>query len=122
MMMAPPILTPIEEYYKPDSMLRDLPHLIPATDSDGEAARTHTDAINELLAAAGTALNRKRGKVILIPHLYIIRGDKHEKVGMEEATLPEFLAALCRMTKAQEVPTSWRPHLMEHIHQLCTMA
>ena len=56
--------------------------LIPATDSDGEADRTHADAINELLAAAGTTLGRKRGKIILIPHLYIIRGGKREKVDM----------------------------------------
>ena len=41
-----------------------------------DTERTHTDAITELLAAAGSAIWRKRGKTLL-PHLYVIRGDKH---------------------------------------------
>lgn len=48
--------------------------------------------------------------------------DKQEKVGAEKATWNEYVATIYRMTKVVEVPASWRVPIMEHIHQLATMA
>ena len=116
-----------DEYYVPEGYSDPADATLtnrhtPAGVDDGTPDRAHTDAITELLAAAGTALGRKQGKSTLMPNLYVIRGDKREKVGMGEATLPEYVSALCRMAKAKEVPTTWRQHLIEHVHQLSTMA
>ena len=72
--------------------MEEPPHLTPAMEDEDDMDRTHTDAITELLAAAATALGRKRGKSTLMPHLYVIRSDQREKIDMGEVTLPEFLA------------------------------
>ena len=75
--------------------------------SDGneeDAQGNPQQVISELLAAAGSAFGRKRGKNNLLPHRYVIRGDKREKVGAGEATWPEYIAAICRMKRTS------RPH------------
>ena len=81
-----------------------------------------TDAVNELLVAASSALGKKRGNHILAPHKYVIRGNKGEKISMDDASWAEYFAALSRMVKDRALPSSWRDHLQEHIHQLATMA
>ena len=86
----------------------------------GDSERT--EAVNELLVAAGSALGKKRGTNVVAPHRYVIRGNKGEKISMEEATWAEYFAALSRMVKDRKLPPSWKEHLYEHIHQLATMA
>ena len=73
----------------PDSIVRD-------PDRDRE--------VNELLVPAGSAIGRKPGKSIIAPHKYVIRGNKNEKIEMEEAMWQEYIAALCRMTKDRRLP------------------
>ena len=68
--------------------MEELPLLIPAVVQENNTGRMHTYVIAELLAATDTALGRIRGKTILLPHLYVIRGDKCEKIDIGEATLP----------------------------------
>ena len=80
------------------------------------------DAVNELLVAAGLVLGRKRGTNILAPHRYVIRGSRNERIGMEKATWPEYVAALCHMSKDEKLPAPWSKHVFEHLHQLATMA
>ena len=58
----------------------------------------------ELLVAAGSAIERKPSKSIIAPHIYVIRGNKNEKIDMEEATWPAYMAALCRITKDHRLP------------------
>ena len=66
-----------------------------------------SDAITELLAAAGTAIIKDRGKIALLPHLFVIRSEKPQKVAIGEATWHEYIAALCNMSKVVEVPVAW---------------
>ena len=42
-----------------------------------------SEAVNELLVAAGSALGKKRGNNILGPHRYVIRGNRGDKVSMD---------------------------------------
>ena len=44
------------------------------------------DAVTELRLAVGMALGRKRSANILVPHRYVIGGNKIKKVPMEEDT------------------------------------
>lgn len=81
-----------------------------------------TEAVNKLLEAAGSAITKKKGNAIFAPHRYVIRGNKNERIGMEEATWPEYFAALCRMTKDRKLTTAWTEHVADHMHQLATMA
>ena len=62
------------------------------------------DVVNELLIAASSALGRKRGNNVLALHRYVIRGSKHHKIGMEEATWAEYIAALCMMSEDTQLP------------------
>ena len=87
-----------------------------------DTEKQRTEAVNELLVAAGTELGKKRGNTIVAPHRYVIRGNKNEKISMEEATWAEYFAALCRMMKDRSIPASWLDPLREHMHQLATMA
>ena len=41
---------------------------------------------------------------------------------MEEATWPEYIAALCRMLKDPKLPAHWSKNIFDHLHQLATMA
>ena len=66
--------------------------------------------------------SKKKGKSALLPHPFVVRGDKREKVTVGEATLHEYIATLCQMTKVVEVPSSWKELIWEHVHQLTTMA
>ena len=102
----------------------DVAHLRTQSARLGSAMHTtdSADAITELLVATGIAINKKQGKTAILPHLFVVCGDKREKVGVGKATWNEHVAALCRMTKVVEVPGSWRVHIIEHIHQLATMA
>ena len=45
-----------------------------------------SDAIMELLVAAATAIFKCRGKTSLLPHLFVVWGEKRQKVAVEEAT------------------------------------
>ena len=56
----------------------------------------------------GLQSQKKRSKIAMLPHLFVMHGEKGEKVGVGEATWHEYIAALCRMTKVIEVLTSWR--------------
>ena len=79
-------------------------------------------AFGPLIDVAGSALGRKRGTNILAPHCYVIHGSRNERIGMEEATWPEYVAALCRMSKDAKLPAPWSKHVFEHLHQLAMMA
>ena len=81
-----------------------------------------SDAITELLAAAGTAIVKRRGKTALLPHLFVVRGENRQKVAVGEATWHEYIAALCNMSKVVEVPATWCDPILEHLHQLASMA
>ena len=78
--------------------------------------------VSELLHAAGNAMGKKQGKNPLLPHLFVIRGHKREKVAYGEATWHEYIAALCKMMNSSEVPLSWREPLLDHVQQIATMA
>ena len=73
------------------------------------------EAINDLLIVART-LGRKRGKPRFLPYMYVIHGDKNEKVGLCDATLPEYIAVLCRMCKDAALPYGWKEPISEHLH------
>ena len=87
-----------------------------------EHTTDRTEAINQLLRANGTALGRKRGKPKFLPHMYVIRDGKNEKVGLCDATLPECIATLCRMCKDTAASCGWKEPITENLHQLATMA
>ena len=80
--------------------------------------------ITELITAASTntTADKKKGKQPLLPHLFVIRGSRREKIAVGEATMPEYIAALCKMTKDADVPTNWKEPISEHIHNLAMMA
>ena len=78
--------------------------------------------ITELVTAATKVTEKKKGNAPLLPHLFVIRGSKREKIAVGEASMPEYIAALCKMSKDPEVPDTWREPLAEHIHNLAVMA
>ena len=127
----PAMMAPIPAYADPhyhdaytdgDHMAATQPYYNPVGLPTDNQDLDNTDAINDLLMAAGTALGRKRGKAIFTPHKYVIRGDKMEKVGLGDATFPEYVAALCRMDKDPAVPQAWKEPMRDHLHQMATMA
>ena len=79
-------------------------------------------AVTQLLDAAAPDKPSRRGKKNFIPGNFIKRGDKFQKVGHGEASLPEYLLALKAMSKAPECPVGWAAHLARHEEQLLTMA
>ena len=91
-------------------------------EDDNDTTTNQAATVSELLRAAGNAMDRKPGKNPLLPHLFVIRGHKREKVAYGEATWHEYIAALCRMMNSSEVPLSWREPLLDHVHQLAAMA
>lgn len=111
-----------DSYSDADPTAGTYSHFQPAAYTDPEHDTESAKAINELLIAAGSALGRKRGKHHFLPHLYIIRGEKNEKVGLGEATWAEYFGALLRMGKDPAVPQAWKDPILEHMHQLTTMA
>ena len=91
--------------------------LSPADDADADRA----DAVNDLLTAAGSKLAVKKGNNVLAPHRYVLRGNRTGKVGLDQSSFPEYVAAMCRMLKDKAMPTSWLVPLQEHLHQLAIM-
>ena len=90
--------------------------------TEDDTVEDSTQVISNLLTAAGSALGKKKGKTSLIPHNYVIRGDNKDRVAMGDASIAEYIAALCRMTKDPKLPVNWRENIYEHIHQLSIMA
>ena len=97
-------------------MAAQFPRFSTVNDTDNNK---HARAINDLITAAGIAL---RPKKVLNPHNFVIRGDKCEKVGLSEATWHKYLSALFRMGKDHMVPETWKDPILEHMHQITTMA
>lgn len=65
---APPIII-YNPYYEPDYINEELMMQTATTTEDDDNERTHTDAIMELLVAAGSPLGKKRGKTTLLPYV-----------------------------------------------------
>ena len=82
----------------------------------------HQTAVNELIASASTGSDSRKGTSPLLPHLFVIRGSKREKIAVGDANMPEYFAALFKMVKSEEVPSSWTDHLYEHMHNIAVMA
>ena len=95
----------------------NLPPFPTAACNETEQDNENTKAINDLLVTAGTALSRKRGKPTFVPHLYVIRGDKCEKIGLGEATWHEHFAAMYCMGKDPAIPHAWKAPIIKHLHQ-----
>ena len=80
-----------------------------------------TEAVNNLLAVTGTS-SKARGNHILAPHRYIVRPGRTARVGMNQASLPEYIVALCKMLRDKSLPTSWLEPVQDHIMHLASMA
>ena len=94
--------------------------VIPSTTAVHQPAQP--TAVNDLMTAACTGNVIKKGNHPLLPHLFVIRGSKREKIAVGDATMPEYFAALFKMVKSDEVPASWSEHIYEHMHNIAVMA
>ena len=64
---------------------------------------------------------KKQGRKKLIPHTYIIRGNRKGKVGPGESTWDEYYNAIYRMIKNPVVPRAWVDPMREHLEQVTIM-
>lgn len=108
-------------YSRESNDRRYIPSYAPSPFSD-DSDDARNDVVNELLVAAGSALGKRRGKNILAPHKYVIRGSRNEKIGLEEAAWHEYFAAMSRMCWDKKLPAGWPEHIREHMYQLALMA
>ena len=53
-------------------------------------------------------MGKTRGKLTLLPHMYVIKGDHKDMVGLGEATLLEYISAMSRMVIEPTTPNTWR--------------
>ena len=81
-----------------------------------------TEAVNNLLAVTGTTNTRARGNNILAPHRYVVRPGRTTRIGMDQASLPEYIVALCKMSKDRSLPTTWIEPVQDHIMHVAAMA
>ena len=65
--------------------------------------------------------NTKQGKNILVPHRFVIIGNHNERIGMEEATMPEYSTVLCLRPRAKRLPSKWRWKVPERLYHVGVM-
>ena len=84
--------------------------------------RNARKVVNNLLKAAAPTRSKTAGKHNFYTHKFITRGNSFEKVGLGQATFPEYLAAMKEMVRFPECPKGWAPYITEHEEQLVIMA
>ena len=78
--------------------------------------------VNKLLKAAAPTRPTKAGKHNFYPHKFITRGNSFDKVGLGQATFPEYLVAMKEMVRFPDCPKGWAANITAHEEQLVIMA
>ena len=110
------VYTEMDRQSIPTVVTSTCPHRLPVTHSE-----TNSSAVEQLLLAAGSSIKKKKG-IVSAPNTYITRGDNCHKIGLGEATWPEYFVALKRLAADPELPPHWLPYLYQHEEDLATMA